>query len=253
MVRKRVCGLVGHLGLVFVLSAIAEPRSGGAALSSDVEFGRHLFAKAWKVSEGLGPFVNAQSCAACHSTPTLGGSGTTRESFVPIAVNIQGVLSGQIFQRFQVTPSGLIRPRTLPSLFVIRKAPPLYGLGLLEAVSDEFILQYADPDDSDRDGISGWLPRREGRSLRFGWKSKAATINEIVRLALRHELGLTAPLDPNSPADTLPAEPRPEVTGQELDSLSRFVRFLQPVPRQYRVRPKTVDVRAVGGQTTADA
>ena len=36
-----------------------------------------------------------------------------------------------------------------------RVAPPMIGLGLLEAVADEDLLAHADPDDADGDGISG--------------------------------------------------------------------------------------------------
>ena len=36
-----------------------------------------------------------------------------------------------------------------------RVAPPMIGLGLLEAVAEDDILAHADPDDANRDGISG--------------------------------------------------------------------------------------------------
>jgi CxxC motif-containing protein (DUF1111 family) len=56
-----------------------------------------------------------------------------------------------------------------------RVAPPMIGLGLLEAVADEDLLAHADPADADGDGISG-RPNRvwsaeQGRVMlgRFGW------------------------------------------------------------------------------------
>ncbi len=36
-----------------------------------------------------------------------------------------------------------------------RVAPPMIGLGLLEAIPDATLLQWADPEDRDGDGISG--------------------------------------------------------------------------------------------------
>ena len=36
-----------------------------------------------------------------------------------------------------------------------RLSQPLLGLGLLENVTDETLLSLADPDDADKDGISG--------------------------------------------------------------------------------------------------
>ena len=45
-----------------------------------------------------------------------------------------------------------------------RVAPPMIGLGLLEAIHPGDILAHADPDDADGDGISGrpsWVRDRE--------------------------------------------------------------------------------------------
>jgi CxxC motif-containing protein (DUF1111 family) len=58
-----------------------------------------------------------------------------------------------------------------------RVAPPMIGLGLLEAIAEKDILAIVDPDDSDDDGISGAVNRvgsRERKKVvlgRFGWKA----------------------------------------------------------------------------------
>lgn len=41
----------------------------------------------------------------------------------------------------------------------LRQPPPVFGLGLLEAVPEETILGLANPEDSDGDGISGRASR----------------------------------------------------------------------------------------------
>ena len=62
-----------------------------------------------------------------------------------------------------------------------RVAPPMIGLGLVEAIHDADILALADPDDRDGDGVSGKPsmvrdPDKGGLVLgRFGWKASEAT------------------------------------------------------------------------------
>ena len=67
---------------------------------------------------------------------------------------------------------GPMHPKTMMSP---RVAPPMIGLGLLEANAEEDILANADPEDRDGDGISerpnNVLSLKEGRLMlgRFGW------------------------------------------------------------------------------------
>ena len=58
-----------------------------------------------------------------------------------------------------------------------RTAPHMSGLGLLEAIPNEVLQSWADPDDADGDGISGrpnmvWDATAEQMAVgRFGWKA----------------------------------------------------------------------------------
>lgn len=78
-----------------------------------------------------------------------------------------------------------------------RQGPPLIGLGLLEAVPDEAVLALADPDDADRDGISGrvnlvWDPLRQATVIgRFGHKATVATLRHQTALAFDSDIGLS--------------------------------------------------------------
>ena len=83
-----------------------------------------------------------------------------------------------------------------------RVAPPMIGLGLLEAVAESDILARADPDDADGDGISGrarrvWS-RQHGRRMlgRFGWKAGAASIVDQSADAMSGDIGVSSPLSP---------------------------------------------------------
>ena len=83
-----------------------------------------------------------------------------------------------------------------------RVAPPMVGLGLLEAVAASDILARADPDDVDGDGMSGrarqvWSPEH-GRMMlgRFGWKAGTATIVDQSAAAMSGDIGISSPLSP---------------------------------------------------------
>ena len=86
------------------------------------------------------------------------------------------------------------------TLFSARIAPPMIGLGLLEAIPEAAILANADPEDSDGDGISGranrvW-DREQQRTVlgRFGWKAGQPTLNQQNAHAFAGDMGLTSTL-----------------------------------------------------------
>ena len=83
-----------------------------------------------------------------------------------------------------------------------RTAPPMIGVGLLEAVPEDDILARADPDDRDGDGVSG-RPNRvwsdeHGRFMlgRFGWKAGQPTLVQQAAAAFRGDIGVSTPLYP---------------------------------------------------------
>ncbi len=83
-----------------------------------------------------------------------------------------------------------------------RQAPPLVGLGLLEAVSDAAIDELADPDDADGDGISGRINQAwDTQSMttqrgRFGHKASVPKLVEQVAGAFVNDMGLTNQIFP---------------------------------------------------------
>lgn len=78
-----------------------------------------------------------------------------------------------------------------------RLAPPMIGLGLLEAVPESEIVADADPNDANGDGIKGvanyvWDPATKAMQLgRFGWKANTASILTQVASAFNQDMGLT--------------------------------------------------------------
>ncbi len=92
---------------------------------------------------------------------------------------------------------GPLHPQTMLSP---RVAPPMIGLGLLEAIDEADILALADPDDRDGDGISGrpnrvWSVEQDRPMLgRFGWKAVEPTVAQQTAHAFSNDIGLSSPL-----------------------------------------------------------
>ncbi len=87
----------------------------------------------------------------------------------------------------------------LPSGLMIspRIAPPVFGLGLLEAIDDADILARADESDADHDGISGkpnhvWDDQKQEMVVgRFGWKSNNPNLLQQSAAAYNEDMGIT--------------------------------------------------------------
>ena len=92
-----------------------------------------------------------------------------------------------------------------------RVAPPMLGLGLLEAIPEEAILANADPDDRDGDGVSGrpnrvWSDERQAVTLgRFGWKAGQPSVAQQSAGAFAGDIGISTPLYPAPYGDCMPA------------------------------------------------
>ena len=93
----------------------------------------------------------------------------------------------------QLHPDAMLSPRV---------APQMIGLGLLEAIPAADILASADPDDLDKDGISGrpnivWSVEYGQPMLgRFGLKAGSPTIMEQSAAAFAGDIGISSPLFP---------------------------------------------------------
>ena len=104
---------------------------------------------------------------------------------------------------------GPLHPETMLSP---RVAPPVIGMGLLEAIAEADILAGADPEDRDGDGISGranivWSDEL-GRPIlgRFGWKAGNPTVSQQAAAAFRGDVGISTPLYPPPHGDCTVAQ-----------------------------------------------
>ncbi len=88
------------------------------------------------------------------------------------------------------------------TLLSYRQSQVMFGLGLLEAVPDDVLVELADADDADGDGISGrvnfvWDARAgQERVGRFGHKATQSSLLDQVGAAYVDDIGLTNRLHP---------------------------------------------------------
>ncbi|MCO4759492.1 MAG: thiol oxidoreductase [Oceanospirillaceae bacterium] len=82
------------------------------------------------------------------------------------------------------------------TVYEMRMAPPVFGLGLLEAIPEATIQSWADPEDKNGDGISGrpnyvWDLERGGKIMgRFSWKANAFDVRQQSAIAAFNDMGV---------------------------------------------------------------
>ncbi len=131
--------------------------------------------------------------------------------------------------------------------FSMRIAPPMIGLGLLQALSDKQIQQLADPDDSNQDGISGrwnrvWDVQQQRMVMgRFGWKAEQPNLKQQNAAAFNGDIGITSSLFPRENCSTVQKEctlapdgGKPEVSDKLLNLVTFYTGNLA-VPKRRNV------------------
>jgi CxxC motif-containing protein (DUF1111 family) len=139
-----------------------------------------------------------------------------------------------------------------------RVAQPLVGPGLLAAVPEEHLLEWADPEDADGDGISGrpnrvWSVRRGRRELgRFGWKANQPDLEQQNAAAMKGDLGITSPLFPTescTPTQATcleaPSGGAPELDAGKLDALTSYTAALAVPARRAHDNPQVLQGKDV--------
>lgn len=220
----------------------AEERA--AFVRGDEEFGR-----TFAIQDGLGPIFNNVSCASCHSGD---GRGRPENALVRFgAPPDMAVEAGGPQLQDRAIPGAV--PETLPAGVPVsrRLPPPVFGVGLIEAVPESEILSRADPDDADGDGISGranwvtppaWVPASEpgggtGPVVgRFSRKAQVSSLLQQVVEAYGEDMGITSDFLPEETvyprvgSGTKSADhvPDPEIPESEIRAVIDYIRMLAP-------------------------
>lgn len=131
-----------------------------------------------------------------------------------------------------------------------RIAPPVFGLGLLEAIPERDILAREDINDADGDGISGkanmvWDVETQTLRLgRFGWKANTPSVLHQSAGAYQNDMGVTNYLFPQessygqSNGDNLQDDP--EIENQILDDVALYARTLAVPAARNLEDPKVI-------------
>ncbi len=190
---------------------------------------------------GLGPRFNHNSCAGCHAHPAAGGSSPAVNPQIAVATNFGArntipafitqngpVRVARIVHNADGTPDGGVH-----DLFVVtgrsdangcnitqpdfataaaqnnlslRIPTPLFGAGLMEAISESTILagKTANAQRKAQLGITGHENRNgnDGTITRFGWKAQNKSLTIFGGEAYNVEQGVTNEIFPNERDET---------------------------------------------------
>lgn len=212
-------------------------------LKGDVAFGEIFTSET-----GLGPIFVGNSCASCHAGD---GKGT---QFVQFTRFGQSDTTGNPFigkggPQLQHKAIPGYQPESLPLGVpqTVLIAPAVTGLGFLDAVSDQDLIDMEDPNDLDGDGVSGrvhWntIPEfvtqrpnsvsNNGRYItRFGKKGAAYDLLQQSVGAYNEDMGISSTYEPIDPYSHLPVDP--EVSENTINDLVFYLKTLKtPIPRE---------------------
>ena len=136
------------------------------------------------------------------AVPGVAPEGKVRVDYTPVNVTFKdGTVVELRKPDLHITQLGY-GPMHPDTLFSARIAPPMIGLGLLEAISDADVLRNTDPKTADKEALVGranwvWDDARQKTVLgRFGWKAGQPNLNQQNVHAFSGDMGLTTSLRP---------------------------------------------------------
>ena len=136
------------------------------------------------------------------AVPGVVPEGKVRVEYTPVPVRFKDGTEVELRQpSLQITQLGY-GPMHPDTRFSARVAPPMIGLGLLEAIPEEAILANAAAQAKDNNGINGRPNRVWDDALqktvmgRFGWKAGQPNLNQQNVHAFSGDMGLTTSLRP---------------------------------------------------------
>ncbi|MBI4420364.1 MAG: thiol oxidoreductase [Gemmatimonadetes bacterium] len=215
-----------------------------AFAEGDAQFGRPF-----SVADGLGPIFNNVSCAACHSGD---GRGRIENALTRFSLGLDPALALGGPQIQDKAIAGAEREYLPAGVDVsVRLPPPVFGVGLIEAIPDSVILMRVDSTDADGDGISGrpnwvtppaWVPGNEPggppgpRLGRFSRKAQVSSLIQQTAEAYHQDIGITSdflPVENKNPRASAAAEAadrvaEPEVPAATVRAVVAYLRMLAP-------------------------
>jgi CxxC motif-containing protein (DUF1111 family) len=221
-------------------------------LVGDEQFGR-IFGQA----DGLGPIFVSNACESCHIGDGKGHPLTTLQRFGKYNGDVWDPMVEEGGPQLQNRSIAGYPPETIPGSATgnTRLMPPaVTGLGYLAAILDAVILELADPNDSDGDGISGvpnyiqapnyfiplpsHIPSNGKYIGRFGKKAGAIDLLQQIVSAYKQDMGVTSDFDTQDifnvqvGLNTGDAVEDPEVSAAIVNNVVFYIRTLKAPPRR---------------------
>ena len=237
--------------------------------------GKRIFVRRWsgdrraRTADGLGPLFVARACTSCHFKDGRGGVKDRHQKVpAPLLFRLPDGRAadhpwGAQLQTLSVvgppeatvdityrsvrgryadgapyvlrTPSYRVRSSDASARLSARIPPTLIGVGFIEAVERQVILERADPEDSDGDGISGrpFWPANGGRRVlgRFGWRAEQSNLQDQTLVALAEDIGISSAQYPRAgcpPGDKVCGTADVDINASEVKDLVTYLRLLAP-------------------------
>ncbi len=241
-------------------------------LAGDGEFGR-----SFSVADGLGPIFVATSCEQCHVGDGKGHPVFNLTRFgrvAPDGFDPMPEAGGPQLQH-RAIPGYPAEELPAEATGVARFTPPaVTGLGYLDEVDDATLIELADPDDADGDGISGRLQLHaptalleavlalesaaapdpgakgtlvDGRYIgRFGKKAGTVSLLHQTVGAYHQDMGITSDLIPedlfNPVAGSRASDDAadPEVTSAAVANVAFYLKTLRAPERREADQPEVM-------------
>ncbi|MFY9260061.1 MAG: di-heme oxidoredictase family protein [Gallionella sp.] len=185
-----------------------------------------------------------------NGVPSVQGEGRTEIHYTTRRIQLNGgehVSLRQPHLKFTELGYGAIAPDVMTSP---RIAPPIFGLGLLQAVPESAIVaQLSAPKPK---GIQGkvnrvWDAVQQKTVLgRFGWKANMPNVHQQIAGAFIGDMGITSPIFPaenctatQTNCQLAPSAGKPELSAQQLEATA-FYHFALAAPQARQPQDKEV-------------
>jgi CxxC motif-containing protein (DUF1111 family) len=216
------------------------------------------FEEVEKLSDGLGPLYNAQSCRECHQNPVSGAASQVTELRVghqgrdghflnpeiPIAHGAEVITGRSLVNDRAICPNGAFpnneiqeRVPDTETIRTFRLSLNLLGDGFVEAVADQTLVNLAEQQcKSSHKKICGQILRvpiveapGEMAVGRFGWKDQHASLLSFAADAYLNEMGITNRLQPDEVTKlcNTVSEPNDTLGPDGLSDIDHFARFIR--------------------------
>jgi CxxC motif-containing protein (DUF1111 family) len=235
-----------------------DNKSNGVTNDATHQADQTTFEEVEKLSDGLGPLYNAQSCRECHQNPVSGAASQVTElraghqgrdgrflnPEIPIAHGAEVITGRSLVNDRAICPNGAFpndeiqeRVPDTETIRTFRLSLSLLGDGFVEAVADQTLANLAEQQcKSSHKKICGQILRvpiveapGEMGVGRFGWKDQHASLLSFAADAYLNEMGITNRLQPDEVTKlcNTVSEPNDTPGPDGLSDIDHFARFIR--------------------------